>query len=142
MTVHVVGAGLAGLSCALAAADAGMSVVLHEAAGQAGGRCRSWVEPTLGVTIDNGTHMVVGGNHEVFRYLRRIGGTDGLIAGPAAFPMLDLESGRLWTASLGRLLPSVLASAWRMAPSQDAGITRRLGRRAIFIVFGSPSPWR
>jgi hydroxysqualene dehydroxylase len=138
MTVHVVGAGLAGLAAALKVADAGLPVVLHEAAGHAGGRCRSWVEPSLGVTIDNGTHMVVGGNAAVFAFLERIGATDGLVPGPAAFPMLDLPSGRVWTATPARLLPSLLTAAWRMAAAADAGITRRLGRSHNYRRFWEP----
>src|SRR5690349_7382778 len=39
--VHIVGAGLAGLAAAVRLADASRSVVLHEAAPHAGGRCRS-----------------------------------------------------------------------------------------------------
>lgn len=113
MTIHVVGAGLAGLSCALGAIDAGQTVVLHESAGQAGGRCRSWLEPTLGEVIDNGTHMVVGGNHAVFGYLQRIGAGNRLLAAPPAFPMVDLATGRTWTATAFSLLPSLLSSAWR-----------------------------
>ena len=41
-TVHVVGAGLAGLSAAVALDGRGVRVVLSEAARQAGGRCRSY----------------------------------------------------------------------------------------------------
>ncbi len=138
MTVHIVGAGLAGLSCALDARDAGLDVVIHESAGHAGGRCRSWIEPSLGRLIDNGTHMVVGGNQAVFRYLRRIGGTDGLVAGPAAFPMLDLDSGREWTATPARLLPSILASAWRMRRACGSSISACLGRSSNFRRFWDP----
>ncbi len=138
MTLHVVGAGLAGLSCALDARDAGVEVVVHESAGHAGGRCRSWFEPKLDRLIDNGTHMVVGGNQAVFRYLRRIGSTDGLVPGPAAFPMLDLDDGRLWTATATRLLPSILASAWRMRDAEGSSISACLGRSRNFRRFWDP----
>lgn len=138
MTVHVIGAGLAGLSCALAAADAGFEVVVHEGAGQAGGRCRSWVEPKIGKLIDNGTHMVVGGNHEVFRYLRRIGSVDTLQAGPTAFPMLDLESGETWTATPARLLPSLLASTWRLRRGERANVAQCLDKSRYFRRFWDP----
>src|SRR6266567_9114073 len=80
--IHVVGAGLAGLAAALRAGDAGANVVVHEAAGQAGGRCRSYVDSALGIKIDNGNHLVLSGNHATMDYLRRIGAADRLI-GPA-----------------------------------------------------------
>jgi len=138
MTVHIVGAGLAGLSCALAAADAGHRVVVHEGARQAGGRSRSWPEPTLGRIVDNGTHMVVGANHAVFDYLKRIGSENSLMPGPTAFPMLDLRTGRTWTATPLRLLGSVLASMWQMPKSKDAPISAALGRSKNYRRFWDP----
>jgi uncharacterized protein with NAD-binding domain and iron-sulfur cluster len=138
MTVHVVGAGLAGLSCALAAADAGRKVVLHESAKQAGGRCRSWTEPTLGQVIDNGTHMVVGANEAVFSYLERIGARDSLRPGPKAFAMLDLPSGRLWTATPARLFASIVAARWRLSPGADGPIGAALGKSRNYHRFWDP----
>src|SRR6185295_6086820 len=52
-TVHVIGAGLAGLAAAVKLAARGEGVALHEAAGQAGGRCRSYHDPALDMVIDN-----------------------------------------------------------------------------------------
>ena len=46
-TLHIVGAGLAGLSAAVALVDTGNKVVIHELARHAGGRCRSYFEPAL-----------------------------------------------------------------------------------------------
>ena len=60
--VHVIGAGMAGLGCAVALAKAGRRVVLHEAAGQAGGRCRSYHDDALDRRIDNGNHLMLSGN--------------------------------------------------------------------------------
>ncbi|MFC7553899.1 FAD-dependent oxidoreductase [Pseudoroseomonas wenyumeiae] len=87
MTVHVVGAGLAGLSAAVALAGKGARVVLWEAAKQAGGRCRSYHDAQLGMVIDNGNHLVLSGNPAVGRYLRAIG-AEARLAGPeqADFP--------------------------------------------------------
>ncbi len=57
MTVHVdVGGGLAGLSAAIAVAGRGERVILSEAARHAGGRCRSYHDGLLDMTIDNGNH--------------------------------------------------------------------------------------
>ena len=44
-----------------------------EAAGQAGGRCRSYFDPALDQVIDNGNHLVLSGNGAIARYLDRIG---------------------------------------------------------------------
>ena len=95
--VHVIGAGLAGLSAAVALADRGVPVVLSEAARQAGGRCRSYRDAVLDMVIDNGNHLVLSGNPAVGRYLRAIGAEDRL-TGPdgAAFPFLDRGSDRRW----------------------------------------------
>ncbi|HEY5072871.1 MAG TPA: hydroxysqualene dehydroxylase HpnE [Caulobacteraceae bacterium] len=97
-TVHVIGAGLAGLSGAVALASKGVRVELVEAAMQAGGRCRSYFDPLLDMTIDNGNHLVLSGNHATFDYLRTLGSADRL-TGPdeAVFPFVDVRDGRRWT---------------------------------------------
>jgi squalene-associated FAD-dependent desaturase len=101
--VHVVGAGLAGLAAAVRLAQRGRPVALYEAAQQAGGRCRSFFERTLGRVIDNGNHLLVSGNQSALAYLDAIGAADGLI-GPddAAFPFLDLETGERWVVRPNR----------------------------------------
>lgn len=94
-TVHIVGAGLAGLSAALTARDAGWRVFLYEAAPQAGGRCRSYEDKALGALIDNGNHMIFSANRAALDFLDRIGGRGEMIeATEPRFPYLDLESGR------------------------------------------------
>jgi phytoene dehydrogenase-like protein len=58
-TVHVIGAGLAGLSAAVKLAGQGDRVVVHEATAFAGGRCRSYHDASVGMTIDNGNHLLL-----------------------------------------------------------------------------------
>ncbi len=70
--VHIVGAGLAGLSAAVSLSGSGRKVVLHEAAKQAGGRCRSYFDPSLGLTIDNGNHLLLSGNADALGFLREV----------------------------------------------------------------------
>lgn len=105
-TVHVVGAGLAGLSAAFRLAEQGRRVVLYDAAKQAGGRCRSYEDGQLGLTIDNGNHLILSGNRSALDFARRIGGAQAL-SGPseARFDFADLRSGERWTLRMndGRL---------------------------------------
>jgi squalene-associated FAD-dependent desaturase len=101
-TVHVIGAGLAGLSAAARLAQAGERAVLHEAGAQAGGRCRSYVDTVLNVPIDNGNHVILSGNRSALSYLALIGATDRM-RGPAEadFNFVDLASRERWTLRLG-----------------------------------------
>jgi len=100
-TIHVVGAGLAGLAAAVRLAGAGERVVVHEAAGQAGGRCRSYHDPQLDTVIDNGNHLLLSGNHAALDFLRTIGAADRLV-GPdkAEFDFIDLKTGERWTVRI------------------------------------------
>ena len=96
--IHVVGAGLAGLSAAVRLASRGLAVTVHEATNQAGGRCRSYYDSTLGLEIDNGNHLVLSGNKATLSYLDLIGAQAGLTAPSSAnFPFIDLASGERWT---------------------------------------------
>ena len=96
-TVHIVGAGLAGLACAVALAARGRRVALHEAAGQAGGRCRSLEDAGLGCRIDNGNHFLLAANQAALAYLAVIGARGTLHdPGETVFPFVDLADGCRW----------------------------------------------
>lgn len=94
---HVIGAGLAGLSAAVALAGRGWRVTLSEAGPQAGGRCRSYFDRALGVRIDNGNHLLLAGNRAAIGYLETIGAR-GTLTGPGRplFPFCDLRTGERW----------------------------------------------
>jgi hydroxysqualene dehydroxylase len=101
-TVHIIGAGISGLSAAVRLVDAGHSVHVHEATQQAGGRCRSYFDAATNLTIDNGNHLLLSGNHHALAYARSIGTEAGLV-GPASaqFPFVDLATGQRWLLDLG-----------------------------------------
>lgn len=119
--VHVIGAGLAGLAAAVSLAGAGVPVIVHEAAGHAGGRCRSFYEAGLGCRIDNGNHLLLSGNSAASAYLHTIG-AGGALTGPAraAFPFVDLATGERWTVApnAGRI------PWWIFSPSRRIPGTR------------------
>jgi squalene-associated FAD-dependent desaturase len=96
-TIHVIGAGLAGLSAAVKLVAAGATVVVHEATVQAGGRCRSYYDHSVGMVIDNGNHLLLSGNHAALDFAAAIGNPHGLV-GPASaeFPFVDLASKERW----------------------------------------------
>jgi hydroxysqualene dehydroxylase len=97
-TVHIIGAGLAGLSAAVRLTALGRKVVVHEATAVAGGRCRSYHDASVGMTIDNGNHLLLSGNHAALDYLRSIGAEGRLVGPPSAeFNFADLASGERWT---------------------------------------------
>ena len=117
-TVHVIGAGLSGLSCALRVALAGRDVALYEAAGHAGGRCRSFHDESLGCLIDNGSHMMLGANEATRAYLADIGSEEAVTEiAPAVFPFRDVASGQTWRIAPGAgMVPFWLLSSERRVP--------------------------
>jgi len=118
---HIIGAGLAGLAAAVRLCARGERAVVYEATNQAGGRCRSYHDPALGITIDNGNHLLLSGNRAALGYLDRIGGRDHLAGPPdATFPFVDLATRERWTlrANAGRI------GWWIFAPHRRVPGTR------------------
>jgi len=135
-TIHIIGAGLSGLSAALRLAARGEHVVVHEATAFAGGRCRSYHDASIGMTIDNGNHLLLSGNRAALAYLHGIGAADRLI-GPAAaeFQFIDLSSRQRWTLRFndGRL------PWWIFDPTRRVPGTRALDYVALARLLWPPA---
>jgi squalene-associated FAD-dependent desaturase len=136
-TVHIIGAGLAGLSCAVALGRAGLPVRLYEAAPQAGGRCRSYHDSALDHVIDNGNHLLLAANRATIAFLETIGAADRL-TGPAraVIPFLDLETLTPWSIDFG----SGRLPWWILQPSRrvpGTGILDYLALGAILRPSGA-----
>lgn len=131
----VVGAGLAGLGAAVALRQHGLAVSISDSAARAGGRCRSYRDPQLGLTIDNGNHLVLAGNPAVARFREAVGARAPL-AGPASadYAFADLRTGERWVLRLNDgPLPWWVGSARRRVPGTRLGdylpLARLLGGR-------------
>ncbi len=133
-TVHIVGAGLAGLAAATELTAAGRTVALYESGPAAGGRCRSYFDRELGCRIDNGNHLLLSGNRAAAAYLDRIGAR-ATLGGPGApvFPFLDRASGARWVLRLnrGRLPWWVLFPERRVPGSRVRDYLGLLGLRRV-----------
>jgi len=134
---HIVGAGISGLSAAVRLANANFKVHLYEANQQAGGRCRSYFDTVTNLTIDNGNHLLLSGNHHARAYARSIGTEAGLV-GPkrAQFPFVDVTTGKRWQIDLGDgRLPTWLFDPARRVP--DTKLTDYLALTPL--IWSSPS---
>ncbi len=115
---HIIGAGISGLSAAVKLANANFKVHLYEATQHAGGRCRSYFDAATNLTIDNGNHLLLSGNHHALAYAKSIGTDCGLV-GPqrAQFPFVELTTGKRWQLDLGESrLPLWVFDATRRVP--------------------------
>ena len=136
-TVHIIGAGISGLSAAVRLANAGFSVHVHEATQQAGGRCRSYFDAATNLTIDNCNHLLLSGNRHAVAYARSIGTEAGLV-GPqrAQFSFVDLANGQRWQLDLGdSRLPLWVFDKARRVP--DTGLRDYLA--LMPLIWAAPS---
>jgi len=121
-TIHIIGAGLAGLSAAVELTTRGHTVVVHEATHAAGGRCRSYYDHSVGMTIDNGNHLLLSGNRAALAYARAIGAEHRLVGPPRPeFTFFDLATREKWTLRFneGRL-PWWIFDSRRRVPGTHA----------------------
>jgi squalene-associated FAD-dependent desaturase len=135
---YIIGAGLAGLSSAIRLSGRGVEVEVSDAAAHAGGRCRSYFDPQLGLTLDNGNHLVLSGNRAVMDYLAAIGAQDRLV-GPAKaeFDFADLRSGEHW-----RMRPNEGPVPWWTLSQQRRPPATRFGEYLGLAGLMRPKPGR
>ena len=102
----VVGGGLAGITAALALADAGLRVTLKEARGHLGGRVGSVKHPRLGIKVDNCQHAAFRVYDRFFQLLGRADARDVVkIQSKTNLPFALPSSGRIASLTTGRLSP-------------------------------------
>jgi 2-polyprenyl-6-methoxyphenol hydroxylase-like FAD-dependent oxidoreductase len=141
--VHIIGAGMAGLSCAVKLVEEGREVAIYETAAHTGGRSRSFKDDSLGCMIDNGSHMLMGGCGATREYMSLIG-SSRLITEikPAAYPFLDLATGERWRLRPGAgRIPFWLLSEDRRGPGRNIAWPTGSTPTA-FCMTGSGSPCR
>ena len=99
-----------------------------------GGRCRSYLDPTLGLTIDNGNHLLLSGNHAALDYLDRIGARETLHdPGAAIFDFADLTSGERWRLRLERGPRPVVAVRSAEARARNGAFGEYFAPLGVFL---------
>jgi len=71
--VLIVGAGLAGLSCAVGLSDQGLRVAVLEKSRLLGGRASSWKDPQTGDPIHIGPHILLSAYPNMISLMKRLG---------------------------------------------------------------------
>jgi zeta-carotene desaturase len=77
MRVAIVGAGLAGLACAVDLADAGCEVQIFESRPFVGGKVGSWVDAD-GNHVEMGLHVFFGCYYQLFELMKKVGASNNL----------------------------------------------------------------
>lgn len=97
-TVHIIGAGIAGLAAATKLAAAHVPVKLYEASNNAGGRARSSTDARLG-TFDHGLHLFSGAAKELQKFIQRIEAKDQFVRIAGGVTITDGKTGENWRLS-------------------------------------------
>lgn len=127
---HIVGAGIAGLSAALAVTADGGEAVVYDAAPQAGGRCRT-LHPTDGFTHDNGTHVLFSANAHALGLLKAIGVRDRWFEPePKVLPLYDGRTGEWRRVGLSPW-------SWLFPSRRPHGLTPADLARILHLVFAA-----
>ncbi len=97
-TVHIIGAGLSGLSAAAHLAQRDLTeVVVHERGAQPGGRRRSFFDEALGLNIDSGNYLVWTHWRSTLALIDMIGARDLWGEPERAISFIDMAANRRWS---------------------------------------------
>jgi len=129
--IAIIGAGYAGLSCAVELALRGFAVSVFESSRIAGGRAR--VVAVGGLALDNGQHVLLGAYSETLRLMRRVGANPERLLLRLPFSLHYPGELRLTAAQLspplnlmvGLLRASGLSWSERLAPLRLISTLRR-----------------
>ena len=97
--IHIIGAGLAGLSCAInLLKKKDRKIILYEASSLHGGRCRSYIEKDFNCLLDNGNHLIIKAYKNTFNYLKEINTHKELLTNDKTFyPFVDIQESKVWS---------------------------------------------
>ena len=97
-TIHIIGTGLAGLSCAVNSLKVkNRKITLYEASSLYGGRCRSYNEKNFNCLLDNGNHLIIKAYKNTFNYLKKINAHKKLLTNKKTFyPFVDIKESEMW----------------------------------------------
>ena len=98
--MHIIGAGISGLSAACFATNVGTPVELYESSRNAGGRCRSFFDKTINDTIDNGNHLIFSANTNFLELCKIISAENKYKKYKPHFNFFDYASMKEWTFRL------------------------------------------
>ena len=118
--IYIIGAGLSGLSAAIKLSENNSNCIILEATDHAGGRCRSFNDNLLKTKIDNGNHVILGGNHNTFEYLKRVGTNHDSLTGFSKYNFVDLKTLEFWKLEPKHLyLPFLLFNSQNRIPGSS-----------------------
>lgn len=139
MKVAVIGAGWAGLSAALRLQADGHQITLFEAAPAIGGRARGVPLRKLGLTLDNGQHILLSAYTETLALLQTLHG--GLQAHCATLPLAWETADASLSLRVPKGWPSRLALAWGLARARGLSLHAR-GRAALALMHLARTRWQ
>ena len=148
-TIHIIGAGISGLACGVDLVDQYRRIFIYDSANHAGGRCRSFYEPTLKRYIDNGNHLLLSGNNLTLNYLNKIGARKELtVNSEAIYPFVNIKTGKRWQVHINKgVFPWWIFSQDRRIPDSKAydylriiklGIAKKDGRVGDYLRKNDP----